>query len=209
MGSDQVVEWVRKVISVAVLAGGQSKRMGQDKAFLEVGGSQVIERVLTRLKPLTDDLFISTNAPKKYKRFGLRLVGDIYPNKATLGGIYSAIQAARYTRVLVVACDMPFLKVALLRYLISLADSADVIAPLITPPQPETTHTIYSKACLPAIEACLLENKLKIIGFFQQVSVRYVERTEVARYDPDFYSFVNMNTPEDWQRVKAISKQIA
>ena len=162
------------MVSVAVLAGGQSKRMGQDKAFLEVGGQRVIDRVLAQVKPLTDDLFIGTNSPEKYKEFGLRLVPDIYPDKAALGGIYSAIAAARYARVLIVACDMPFLNVGLLQHLIELAPTADVIAPLIEPPQPETLHAVYGKNCLPAIEPRLRANKLRVIGFFEAVSVRYV-----------------------------------
>ncbi len=197
------------MVSIAVLAGGQSKRMGQDKAFLEVGGQGVIERVLSRVKPLTDDLFISTNAPQRYEEFGLRLVTDIYPDKAALGGIYSVIHAARHPHVLVVACDMPFLNTTLLQYLIDLAPTADVIIPLIEPPQPETMHAVYSKNCLPAIESRLLANKLRIIGFFEEVAVRYVSREEVARFDPDFYSFINMNTPEDWQRVQNLAKRLS
>ena len=124
----------QKLVSVAVLAGGQSKRMGQNKAFLEVGGQRVIARVLDTVRTLTDDLFISTNTPEQYEQFGLRMVGDIYPDKATLGGIYSAIEAAHHHHVLVVACDMPFLKRDLLRYLLELAPTAEVVAPLITPP---------------------------------------------------------------------------
>jgi molybdopterin-guanine dinucleotide biosynthesis protein A len=195
------------VVSVAVLAGGQSKRMGQDKAFLEVGGEAVIERVLARVQSLTDDLFINTNSPEKYKRFGLRLVADVYPDKATLGGIYSSIQAAYYPHVLIVACDMPLLNLKLLGYLADLAGSADVIAPMIHPPQPETTHAVYNKACLPAIKSRLEQNRLKVIGFFDDVSVRYVDRAEVATFDPHFYSFINMNTPEEWQQVNKLVEQ--
>lgn len=194
------------MVSVAVLAGGQSKRMGQDKAFLEVGGQPVIERVLAQVEPLTDDLFISANAPQRYAHLGLPIVPDIYPDKAALGGLYSVIQTARHPHVLVVACDMPFLNVALLRYLIELAPTADIVVPLISPPQPETLHAIYSKNCLPAIKARLLADKLRIIGFFEDVSVRYIERNEVARFDPHFHSFINMNTPEEWKKVQAIAK---
>jgi molybdopterin-guanine dinucleotide biosynthesis protein A len=181
--------------------------MGRDKAFLEVGGQLVIARVLDRVKSLTDDLLISTNSPEQYEQFGLRMVGDVYPDKAALGGIYSAIKAAQHEHVLIVACDLPLLNVALLRYLISLAPTADVVAPLITPPQPETTHAIYSKTCLPAIESRLLANKLRIIGFFDEVTVRYVSREEIALFDPDFYSFINMNTPEEWEKVKALAER--
>ena len=189
-------------VSVAILAGGQSRRMGQDKAFLEVGGQLVIERVLAAVQSLTDDLLIGTNAPDKYARFGVRMVSDIYPNKATLGGIYTVIEAARHSYILVVACDMPLLNQNLLQYLITLAPTAEVIAPLLEPPQPETTHTVYSKACLPSIHSRLLANNLRIINFFKEVSVRLVKRDEIAKFDPNFYSFINMNTPDDWQQVR-------
>jgi len=196
------------VVSVAILAGGQSKRMGQDKAFLKVGDRPVIERVLNRVESLSDDIFISANSAEKYQRFGLRVVPDVYPNKAALGGIYSAIRAARHQHVLVVACDMPFLNIELLKYLVDLAPAADVVAPLITSPQPETMHAVYSKTCLPAIETRLKANKLRIIGFFEDVSARYVSRAEVTKFDPDLYSFVNMNKPWDWKKVKTLAKKL-
>ena len=183
--------------------------MGRDKAFLEVGGRQVIERVLDAVRPLTDDLFIGTNSPEKFVAFGERMVADIYPNKAALGGIYTAIEAARHPHVLIVACDMPLLNQALLKHLISLAPTADVVAPMIDPPQPETMHAVYSKTCLPVIEARLLANKLRIIGFFEEVAVNYVDRAAIQRFDPHFYSFLNMNTPEEWQRVCAIVEEKA
>lgn len=182
--------------------------MGRDKAFLEVGGQAVIERVLSRLKGLTDDLFISANTPEPYIRFDLPIVADIFPDKAALGGLYSVIHAARHTHVLVVACDMPFLHVGLLQYLIDLAPTADAVVPLINPPQPETLHAVYSKTCLPAIEQRLLANQLRIIGFFADVAVRYIERDEVVRFDPQLYSFLNMNTPEEWAKVQAIAKTL-
>ncbi len=197
------------MVSIAILAGGQSKRMGQDKAFLKINGQQVIERLIARLKPLTDDLFISTNSPEKYKAFGLRMVADIYPDKAALGGIYSAIYAARQPYVLAIACDMPFLNPALLQHLINLASRADVVSPLITPPHPETLHTVYNKSCLSAIETYLSANKLRIIGFFKEVTVHYVHRDEIARFDPDFHSFINVNTPKDWQQAQHIIEQEA
>ncbi len=183
--------------------------MGQDKAFLKVGGRRVIERVLNRVKPLTNDLFIGVNSPEKYEEFGLRLVVDVYPGQAALGGIYSAIKAARYPHVVVVACDMPFLNSDLLQHLVNLAPTADVVVPLIEPPRPETLHAVYSKNCLPAIESRLLANKLRIIGFFDEVAVRYVGRDEVARFDNSFYSFINMNTPEDWQKVQSLAKRLS
>jgi molybdopterin-guanine dinucleotide biosynthesis protein A len=182
--------------------------MGQDKAFLKVGGQPVIERVLGRVKSLSDDVFISANQPEKYEEFGLRVVTDIYPDKAALGGIYSVISAAHHDRVLVVACDMPFLNVSLLKHLINQAPLADVVVPLIQPPQPETMLGVYSKSSLPAIESRLLRNKLRIIGFFDDVSVAYISREEILKIDPKLYSFINMNTPEEWERAEALAEKL-
>jgi molybdopterin-guanine dinucleotide biosynthesis protein A len=197
------------LVSIAILAGGQSKRIGRDKAFLEVAGSPLLERILVRVRPLTDDLFISTNSPETYQQFGLRGVPDVYPHKAALGGIYSAIQAARHVHVLIVACDMPFLNVDLLQHLINLAPTADVIVPLIEPAQsPETLLAIYSKNCLPVIKSQLLANRLRIVDFFDEVLVRYVERDEIAKFDPHFYSFINVNTPADWQKAQTMAEKL-
>ncbi|RME98275.1 MAG: molybdenum cofactor guanylyltransferase [Chloroflexi bacterium] len=192
-------------VSVAILAGGRSKRMGRDKAFLTVGGVPVIERVIARVRSLTDDLFISTNNGEKYRRFGLPTVPDVIPDKAALGGIYSAICAAKYAHVLVVACDMPFLNRPLLKHLIRLAPTADVVTPRIHTTQPETLHAVYAKACLPAIEAKLAANRLRIIGFFDDVTVRYLEAPEISQFDPQFHSFLNMNTPDDWQKLDQLA----
>jgi molybdopterin-guanine dinucleotide biosynthesis protein A len=193
------------MISVAILAGGKSTRMGRDKAFLEVGGEMVIDRVIAQVRPLTDDLFINTNTPAQYERFQLRIEQDVYPGRAALGGIFTAIHAARYQHVLVVACDMPFLNRKLLRYLANLAPTADVVIPLISPPQPETLHAIYGKACLPAIEPRLQANRLRIIDFFDDVSVNFIERRDVARFDPEFRSFINLNTPDDLEKARRLA----
>lgn len=198
----------KPVVSVAILAGGHSKRMGQDKAFLAVNGQQVIDRIIQRVSPLSNDVLISTNRPTQYAEFGLRLVPDVYPDKAALGGIYSVIAAAQHPRVVVVACDMPFLNTNLLQYLIDVAPAADVVAPLIAPPHPETMHTIYHKRCLPAIEPRLQADKLRVTGFFDAVSVRYVLPTEIIPFDPHFHAFTNINTPQAYEQARFLAAQI-
>jgi molybdopterin-guanine dinucleotide biosynthesis protein A len=193
-------------VGVAILAGGESRRMGQEKAFLPIAGRPVIERVIQRVTPLGDDVTIITNAPDKYHHLGFRMVSDVFPDKGSLGGIYTAIHAARHPHCLVVACDMPFLNPGLLRYLVRLVPSFDVVIPRVKE-FPETMHAIYGKGCLEPIERQLLADRLKIIGFFKDVQVRYVERDDVARFDPTFRSFLNMNTPADWQRMQRLAAE--
>jgi molybdopterin-guanine dinucleotide biosynthesis protein A len=192
--------------SVAILAGGHSRRMGQEKAFLPVGGRPVIERVLWSTADLSDDLLIVTNTPDMYRHLGQRMVSDVYPGKGALGGVYTAIIAALHPHCLVVACDMPFLNTDLLSHLMTLSAGFDVVIPLIQE-FPETMHAIYGKACLEPIEMRLSANQLKIIDFFEDVRVQYVSREEVARYDPTFRSFLNMNTPDDWRKLQRLTAQ--
>ena len=178
--------------------------MGQDKAFLPLVGRSVIDRVLECVQPLSDDVTLITNTPERFRHLGYRMVGDVYPGKGSLGGIYTAIHAARNSHCLVVACDMPFLNADLLCHLTELAPGYDVVIPRIEE-FPETMHAVYGKACLEPIKRRLLAGRLKIIGFFGDVRVRYVERDDSARFDPTFRSFLNINTPDDWERVQRMA----
>jgi molybdopterin-guanine dinucleotide biosynthesis protein A len=196
------------IISVAVLAGGQSERMGRDKAFIEIGGRPIIERILICVESLTDDVLISTNSPEKYSQYGLRNISDIYPNKGALGGVYSALEAATHPYVLILACDMPFLNIALLRHLINLAPTADAIVPIFKLQRPEVLHAVYGKRCLPVVKSRLLTNQLRIADFFDDLSVRYVRRDEIARFDPYFHTFFNVNTLADWQQAESIANTL-
>ncbi len=192
-------------VSVAILAGGRSRRMGQDKALLPIGGRSVIEWVLDRVVPLSDDVTIITDVPGKYRHLDYRMIGDIFPGKGSLGGIYTAVHAAQYLHCVVVACDMPLLNTDLLRYLADLAPGFDVVVPRIEE-FPETMHAVYGKGCLEPIKSRLLADQLKIIGFFEDVRVRYVERNDVSRFDPTFRSFININTPADLEHVQRMER---
>jgi molybdopterin-guanine dinucleotide biosynthesis protein A len=193
-------------LSAAVLAGGASSRMGQDKSLLSLQGERLIERVVRCLAALTMDVMVVTNSPAKYNFLAgrVRFVRDITgPGQGPLAGIASALQAAKYERVLVVATDMPFLNVSLLNYLASLDPAADVVVPVIADDgYPETLHAIYRKSLLPFIEGQLAAGHRKITRFFSQVHVRKVPRHVIEPVDPTFLSFFNANTPEEWAEVE-------
>ena len=149
--------------SSVVLAGGKSRRMGTDKAFLEVGGATIVQRVLAALETLSDDTIIVTNSPEEYAGLPARLGGDFYPNKGALGGIHAGLLAARYDYIVAVACDMPFLNPRLLRHLADLVENYDVVVPDLGGGHLETTHAVYSKGCLEPIERLILEDRLRIV----------------------------------------------
>ena len=196
-------------ISIAVLGGGPSKRFGSDKGQVLVNGRSLIDWVLERLLPLSDDVFLqlvpNAKPPKGVK--GARIFFDSAEGKkGPLGGICGALQNARYHKVFVVACDMPFLNLSLLRYMQTLAASYDVVIPrigLLT----EGLHAIYSKACLPFIEEQLQKGDLRIVRFFPRVRVRYVEQEEIDIFDSEHRSFFNINTEADLEKARQIWNQ--
>ena len=183
-------------LSIAIQAGGKSSRMGTDKSFVPFLGRPLIEVVRERVEGLGDELMIVTNKPDAYAYLGLPMFGDDYPDTGPLGGIHTAVRHGRHEHTLVVACDMPWLNRPLLEYMIGLRETADVVVPRWEK-FPEPLHAIYSKACLEPMREKLEAGMLKITAFYGRVSLRFVEREEIARFDPEGRSFVNVNTPDD------------
>ncbi len=202
-----------------ILAGGQSTRMGRDKAFVEVGGRPLIERVLERVQQVATETIIVTNSPQQYAHLPARLVPDVVRGKGPLVGIYSGLQAARHGLAVVVACDMPFVQPDLLRFMLAQSPGHDVVIPhtgvsappraLHDRPQAGPTakmrglhplHAVYRRTCLPVIEKLIDSDDLRVIAFLAAVRVRYLEPDEIARFDPRRQSFFNVNTPAEWEQ---------
>jgi len=195
----------RSAASAVVLAGGKSSRLGADKALLLLDGEPLIARTVQQLCALSDDLIIVTNSPERFEPLGLaaRLVADERPGEGSLMGIYSGLKAARHPHALVVACDMPFLNAPLLDYMLSIMPTCDVVVPRVAG-MLEPLHAVYGRSCLPWMARLLDEGERKIIAFFPYVKVRYVEEDEISRFDPLHLSFVNINTPQDWEQVQEL-----
>ncbi len=204
-----------------VLAGGQSRRMGEDKAWVEIGGRPLIGRVLDVVTTLSDDVMVVGAHGRRYAALGVRLVEDAFPGQGSLIGIYSGLRAARHQRALCVACDMPFLNPHLLAHMIELSSGYDAVIPYLDPepPVPGTewdaarTHllhplcAVYSRTCLPAIERALQDGDLRAIAFFDRVRVRYLTLPEVERFDPEHRSFLNVNTPDEVQAARRLLEE--
>lgn len=191
--------------SIAILAGGQSRRMGRNKALIEVGGRPVLQRVIDSSAPLSDDRFLVTNSPETYHPFGLPMVPDRIPGRAALGGLYTALHQARHPWTLVLACDMPLLEPALITFLAGLRRDVEVVVPRLKA-YPEPLHAFYHKDCLHPIETQLKRERLKLIGFFPAVRVCYVDEDRLTQASPNLDSLVNLNTPAD---VAAVEKKLA
>ncbi len=186
------------LFSLAIIAGGQSRRMGRDKAFVHLAGKPLIEHVIERSAELgQDETILITNMPAQYAHLGLPMHRDILPNKGSLGGIYTALVQAQCPDVLVLACDMPFVNSDLLRYMADqIRADIDIVAPRVDC-YPQGLHAIYKKTCIAPIANQLAADRLKIIRFYDQMRVRYLDETEYAAFDPLGRCFANLNTPAE------------
>lgn len=177
---------------------------GEPKALLELGGRRIVERVLDVMRAVTERVLLVTNTPDLYAFLGLPMVPDVFPDGGSLGGIYSGLRAAPGDAAFTVACDMPFLSVAVARLVLARADEADVVAPRVGE-QWETLHACYGKACLGPMERRLREGRLKITGFFDEVRVLAIPEDEVARLGDPAVVFMNVNTPDELARARALA----
>jgi molybdenum cofactor guanylyltransferase len=193
-------------LGAAVLAGGQSRRMGTDKALLPLvaGGPPMLAVVLDRLSAVADETIVVADDRPRYAALGARVVPDLSRHVGALGGIQAAIAWSAHEYCLVVACDMPFLSLPLLRRMAAEPRDYDVLVPLIPGESRQrndglvyqTLHAIYSKRCLPFIETRIAEGRKQVVGFFDDVRVRTLDVAEISRWDPHLRSFFNANTPE-------------
>jgi molybdenum cofactor guanylyltransferase len=184
------------MLTVAIQAGGQSRRMGRDKGLVLLDGRPLVRHLLDRVADLGDEILVTTNRPQDYAFLGVQLASDDSPGAGALSGLRTALRAAHGEKVLVLACDMPFVDRPLLTHLIELAPQADVVIPRHAG-EYEPMHAIYDRGCLPEIEASLEAGDMRMISFFPRVRVLAVEDDELDRYDPERRSFFNVNTPEE------------
>jgi molybdopterin-guanine dinucleotide biosynthesis protein A len=194
-------------ISCIVLTGGKGLRLGQDKALETIGQKSLLEQVVFQLSLFNSSIIIVTASERSYPQLGgyskLRVVGDIYPSKGPLGGIYTGLKVSDSFYNLVVACDMPFLNQALLNYMTGVSTDFDLVVPRLGN-MIEPLHAVYSKACLAPIERLLKQGSLGVRELFTLVRVRYVEAEEIDGFDPEHLSFFNINTNSDLARAREL-----
>lgn len=217
-----------------ILAGGQSRRMNEDKRRLRLWGADgptLLEHTLAVLAPLCDELIVVLNDLHEWIHLPATLVSDIVPGSGPAGGLYTGLLYTHAPSALVVAADMPFLNPRLLRYMLSYPQPYDALVPvrnsrthvvsrkdaktqrqnkepgnfghnfpLSSIGQIEPLHAVYSRACVPHIQAALNEGIRRMADILARLHTVYLSPAEVARYDSSGMSFTNINTREELER---------
>jgi molybdenum cofactor guanylyltransferase len=185
-----------------VLAGGDSSRMGRDKALLELGGVPMIVR-MARLVHAVAGRAVLVGEHEVDQRLGLRSVRDDWPGAGPLGGVATALRASECPWNLIVACDLPYLTREWLEFLIGRAheSKADAILPM-NEGGPEPLCAMYSKNCAAPIWLALDRGVRKVTAGLAHLCVEYLEQREWKAFDSEGLLFKNMNSPEDYEEAK-------
>lgn len=185
-------------MDAAILAGGRARRFGgADKSTLRVGPATILERQLDALDGLADRVYVVAGDPAPFERFGLRVVPDRLPSAGALGGIYTAMMEAAGPRVLVIACDLPFLTAPLLARLTRLADDEhDAVVPR-TRDGRQPLCAVYATRLAGTVRQRIESGHLKIQDLLDAVRLRELGPDDLAGLDPDGRLFHNVNTPGD------------
>lgn len=203
--------------TIVIQAGGNSSRMGRDKALMPFLGQPLIARLVNRLNAGFSEnqtgyeIVVITNRPEDYLFLGVPLHGDLLPGTGPLGGLLTALLVTRSPVIGVAACDMPFLHPGLFlaQRSILIDEEADVVIPR-SQEGLEPMHAVYRRStCLPAVRAALDAGERKMVSWFSSVKVREMTMEEVERIDPGGLSFANVNSPEEfrWAEQEAVRRE--
>lgn len=188
-----------------ILSGGKNTRMGENKAFLRVGGERLIDRTVRLFRRVFREVIIVAANPLDYLDQEAVIVTDIVPGKGALGGLYTGLFYAADEYAFLAACDMPFLNRVFIEYMAMQATGYDLVVPApLDGLQP--LHAIYARRCLPDIRTRLDRNRLQIKEFYTGHPLLKISQEVLDTFDPEGRMFLNVNTPEDLQKLSLIEE---
>lgn len=193
-------------LTMAILAGGQSRRMGTDKALVELGGKPLIAHVVERLQPLNaDETIIICRDQARYAFLGLATVEDITPDLGPIGGLFTALTLARNANVILVGCDMPFASSEVMATLLDTQHRADDVYDALIPTwegRPQPLHALYHVGCLAKVERAIEVGERAMVRLLASLNTYRLSEQETAHLDPTGKAFTNLNTPEEVRAIQ-------
>lgn len=192
----------------AILSGGKNSRIGVNKAFLEINAQTIIERLIEIAKSFPQSMII-TNEPEIYLNYGIGIYTDIFPQRGPISGIHSALKNAKFDNVFVVSCDMPFVTLTTIHHIINSHIDSSISLPVVA----GKTHFVcgvYSKKIIEKLDdylvkgAELSEEKNRYFALYQFEKMFDINKIKMDGLLMDAMEFTNINTIEEWERIKSI-----
>lgn len=182
--------------TVAIMAGGKSTRMGEDKLMLRLNGETLLERAVREYRRSFDTVLISVTDADKYA-VDAKAVEDVYPDCGPLGGLYSVLLQTQDEGVFVVAADMPFTTADEAKEIIGLCGDAEACVPVDPDGRPEPLFAYYKKVLVSRAEECIRQGKRAMRCLLELSNVRTVPSEQIG----GSRMLENLNTPDDFLRV--------
>lgn len=200
-------------ITGIILAGGKSTRMGENKSLLNLNGKTVIERVVSLMKSIFQEVIISTNTPEEYNFLNIPLYKDIYEYKGPLAGIHSGLSNSKTEKSFVVSCDIPLITREMIEFIINYKTDNPITICKADGFLQQLAGS-YSKSVLPNIEKLLTapqneqkgqkktNSKSAVLSLLETIPTEIINAEELSIYRANM--FFNMNRAEDYEKIKVI-----
>jgi molybdopterin-guanine dinucleotide biosynthesis protein A len=172
---------------------------GADKAFLTVDGQTVFQRTLKLLRRCFPQVVVVSNRPEKYAAFGVEVSRDEFLGCGPLAGIHAGLRLVRYPYAFVVACDMPFLRVEPIEFLVHAINGQDAIVPWWDG-DIEPLHAVYASRLRSRMGEAIESGCHAIRQFLPTIRVDYIPEPVMQSVEGAAESFRNVNTPEEAAR---------
>ena len=190
-------------ITGIILAGGSSKRYGQDKAFLKIGNTRLIDSILQEMHTVFKRVILITNEKVKYEYLEIPMFEDLVKGFGPLGGIYTGLMSIPDQAGFFVACDMPHINRQLVRYMVDIKGNHRAVVPAVAD-KIEPLYAIYFQSCLKPIKHLIDTNRYQVRLFFDSIPVRYVKEDEIRKFCCPSKAFLNINTPDEFAKIKSL-----
>jgi molybdenum cofactor guanylyltransferase len=187
-----------------ILAGGNSSRMGANKALLKIGNTTVIEKIVEEMKMITNELIVVTNTFDDFQFLGLPLVADVRKGLGPLAGLEAGLMASSNESNMITACDMPFVSQSLGRTLLQHLATYEAVVPRVDGGL-HPLFAAYRKSCLTEIQYSLDHNQLSIRSFYDRIHLKVLDESS-SKIEFDSMSLFNMNEPKEYEKAVQYDK---
>lgn len=193
--------------SGVVLAGGRSSRMKYNKAFAEIGGRSSLQIIMDKFSAIFAETIIISNNPELYQGMADRIETDVFPGLGPVAGIHSGLYHASCEKVFVLGCDMPFIDMSLVKYMLEQLDNHQAVVPELSGCL-QPLAAVYSRQGLQIFTRCLQEDKLKLVRIFEELDTRVLQESELARFGKVDEIFFNVNDAAALQKAQEIAGRL-
>lgn len=191
-------------LSCIVLAGGKSKRMGKDKAFLDFKGKPFLRHILEKLSEISDNIVVVIN--KDISNYSgiiegfpqVSLVKDLFPYEGPLNGVISAKNYVKHEKVFISTCDIPVISTEFIKYLAGKIERHDMVLPIVNGKK-QPLNTVYKKSSLEVIENIFKNGNRSLMKWIENLKKVVINENEIKNFNNAIYMYQSINTREDYK----------